>query len=175
MSGIPEAEPTVYDGIQMRSKLEAEWASVLDFYGIDWAYEPEVFRLASGALYLPDFWLPELGTFLEVKGIGIPRLWKAEQFAEEVNAEMIVLIGFPSQYRYLSYLRHQYPQWRDALGYDTRFAKCASCGGWQWLRPQVSRACRMCGISYEGFLARSGEIQFEQSEPVQILPWTEHA
>ena len=164
-----EAEPTVYDGVQMRSKLEAQWAAALDFYEIDWAYEPQVYQLASGALYLPDFWLPELSTWIEVKGIGVPRLWKAEQFAEEVSDDMIVLIGFPSQDRYISHLRLEYPQWGDALGYDARFARCASCDRWQWLRPQVSRNCRGCGTKYEGFLARCGEIQFErQPEPLRM-------
>jgi hypothetical protein len=34
------AIPTVYNGIQMRSRLEAKWAFVFDALGLKWSYEP---------------------------------------------------------------------------------------------------------------------------------------
>ena len=60
--------PTTYKGVEMRSKLEAAWAEWFDRHKIKWAYEPEGFDL-DGLWYLPDFWLPEIKTFVEVKGI----------------------------------------------------------------------------------------------------------
>lgn len=51
---------------------EAEFAKVLDFYGIPWKYEPETFpiewwpdgRVKSS--FSPDFYLPEMDTYLEL-------------------------------------------------------------------------------------------------------------
>lgn len=74
---IIEALPTVYRGTTFRSALEASWAATLDSLAIGWEYEPETIALPSGAIYIPDFWLPELGTWLEVKGTGVPRIEKA--------------------------------------------------------------------------------------------------
>jgi len=39
---------------------------VLSELGVPFYYEPSFYRLASG-LYLPDFWLPTLDAYLEVK------------------------------------------------------------------------------------------------------------
>ena len=59
---------TRYKGCQFRSRLEARWAVFFDSLSIIWEYEKEGFRLSEGTLYLPDFWLPELDCFFEVKG-----------------------------------------------------------------------------------------------------------
>jgi hypothetical protein len=40
---------------------------LFDGLGIDWQYEPEGYELPS-QWYLPDFWLPQLKCFAEVKG-----------------------------------------------------------------------------------------------------------
>ncbi|MCA1587883.1 MAG: hypoxanthine phosphoribosyltransferase [Chloroflexi bacterium] len=51
---------------------EAELARILDFYGIEWRYEPDVFPIswnADGAVvesFAPDFYLPEIGMYLEL-------------------------------------------------------------------------------------------------------------
>ncbi|MFF0001673.1 PDDEXK family nuclease [Streptomyces avermitilis] len=68
-----EAVSTVYSGTTFRSRLEADWTRTLDTQSILWQYEPEQFTLPLGAHYLPDFWLPEIGTWLEVKGPPTPR------------------------------------------------------------------------------------------------------
>lgn len=60
--------PTWYKGTRFRSKLEASWAEFFTVHRMQWAYEPEGFDF-DGVLYLPDFWLPEIKTFVEVKGI----------------------------------------------------------------------------------------------------------
>lgn len=62
-----KAIPTFYKGYHFRSRLEAKWACFFDAVGISWLYEPEGFELPSGR-YLPDFWLPDLGMWVEVKG-----------------------------------------------------------------------------------------------------------
>lgn len=63
-----KAIQTRYKGHLFRSRLEARWAVVLDALGVKWHYEAEGYDLGSGlGYYLPDFWLPELNTFLEIK------------------------------------------------------------------------------------------------------------
>jgi hypothetical protein len=72
-----EAVPSWYAGITFRSRLEADWAATLDAWNVPWQYEPETITLPSGVNYIPDFWLPDHGTWLEVKGTGVPRIEKA--------------------------------------------------------------------------------------------------
>lgn len=62
-----QAIETAYAGCLFRSRLEARWAVFFDTLGIQWEYEPQGFELPSGR-YLPDFWLPSLAAWWEVKG-----------------------------------------------------------------------------------------------------------
>lgn len=59
---------TEYAGCRFRSRLEARWAVFFDVAQIRWDYEVEGYTLPSGARYLPDFYLPSCGTWIEVKG-----------------------------------------------------------------------------------------------------------
>lgn len=66
-----KAIQTRYKGYHFRSRLEARWAVFFDALGIQWEYEPEGFeKRIDGELvrYLPDFWLPDSCTWVEVKG-----------------------------------------------------------------------------------------------------------
>jgi hypothetical protein len=68
-----DAIETEYQGVRFRSRAEARWAVFFDALGVRWAHEHEPFDLASGR-YLPDYWLPELETFVEIKGtLATPR------------------------------------------------------------------------------------------------------
>lgn len=59
---------TVYNGYRFRSRLEARWAVFFDALGIQYEYEKQGYALSNGAFYLPDFWLPSQGCFVEIKG-----------------------------------------------------------------------------------------------------------
>lgn len=74
---------TEYKGRLFRSRLEARWAVAFDAAGILWEYEPEAFKLSSGGVYLPDFYLPEFekGIYAEVKPVG-GDFSKAMEFSE---------------------------------------------------------------------------------------------
>ena len=58
---------TAYGGYRFRSRLEARWAVFLDALDVGFRYEPEGFALGSIGWYLPDFWLPRLALWLEIK------------------------------------------------------------------------------------------------------------
>lgn len=58
---------TIYKNYRLRSRLEARWAVFFDTLGVKWEYEKEGYDL-DGVWYLPDFWLPSLGYWFEVKG-----------------------------------------------------------------------------------------------------------
>lgn len=74
---------TVHADCRFRSRLEARWAVFFDNMDIPWLYEPEGFQLSDGSMYLPDFYLPDCSTWVEVKGSdgqlmqGINQLFRA--------------------------------------------------------------------------------------------------
>jgi len=54
MTATIQARPTLYKGIKMRSRLEADYAAELDRWRVHWGYEPECFASEAGQ-WLPDF------------------------------------------------------------------------------------------------------------------------
>ena len=66
---MPDIKPieTVYNGYRFRSRLEARWAVFFDAAGIEYQYEPEGFVLSNGEYYLPDFYLPDMRAYVEIK------------------------------------------------------------------------------------------------------------
>lgn len=88
--------PTPYAGYTFRSRTEARWAVFLDHLDIKWDYEREGFEF-NGERYLPDFWLPELDTWLEVKGV-IPthaEQRKAQWLADGTGQRVLLAFGEP--------------------------------------------------------------------------------
>lgn len=70
-----KAIETEYAGHRFRSRLEARWAVFFDALGVKWLYEPQGYVLGNGDAYLPDFWLPELQVWAEVKGVPSESEW----------------------------------------------------------------------------------------------------
>lgn len=63
-----KARPTTYKGIQMRSRLEADYAAALDRDGEKWEYEPTCFAGPEGQ-WLPDFKIGFDGVYIEIKPV----------------------------------------------------------------------------------------------------------
>jgi hypothetical protein len=59
--------PTKYNGYNFRSRTEARWAVFFEQLNIPFEYEKEGYNL-DGVCYLPDFWMPSLNCFIEIKG-----------------------------------------------------------------------------------------------------------
>lgn len=64
----PRSIQTSYKGYLFRSRLEARWAVFFDAVDAVWSYEPCGYDLSDNVRYLPDFYLPDLDMFVEVKG-----------------------------------------------------------------------------------------------------------
>jgi hypothetical protein len=177
------ARETWYGGALFRSALESDWAKSLHALGISWEYEPRLVELPSGQQYLPDFWLPEIGTWIEVKGDGIPRSEKAYELGEAVRCHHrdpaectcawfggeIVLIGHPAVRG--NGLRYGTLHWDD-VRYGSSLARCANCGNWCWLRPRISFRCRSCKVLDPLAMEMHGtaEMEFHHSDR---LSWAE--
>lgn len=67
-AGFPSAMPTVYKGVQLRSRLEGQTAFLLDALGMTWEYEPKSYMLSNGASYLPDFYVDHQRMYVECRG-----------------------------------------------------------------------------------------------------------
>ena len=61
---------SVYNGVEMQSSWEEEFAKWLDVNGIKWSKPIESFPYVwnGDRRYFPDFHLPDLGLYVEVKG-----------------------------------------------------------------------------------------------------------
>lgn len=81
-----------YKGIWMRSSWEREYAEHLDSKEIKWEYEPKRFSLGEGTTYTPDFYLPEIETYVEVKGYWWPKAKeKFEKFLKQYKSVKIII------------------------------------------------------------------------------------
>ena len=94
---------TQYKGYRFRSRLEARWAVFFETLGIKWEYEPEGFDL-EGVLYLPDFWLPQVKMFAEVKPdeFSEQETIKARLLSKTTGAPVLKLIGVPENKPYFA-------------------------------------------------------------------------
>jgi len=89
---------TRYKGHRFRSRLEARWAIYFDAEGIRWEYEKEGYVLNNGKKYLPDFWLPDVKMFAEVK----PEPFTREEIdkCERLPFPCLLLDGLPRKVVY---------------------------------------------------------------------------
>lgn len=131
--------PTDYNGYHFRGRLEARWAVFMDFLGVPYQYEPETFRLATGRRYRPDFWLPTLATWLEIKPADpFPdELDKVGGLAELTGQRTVLLFG---------------DVWPGA--YDSLVAFSAEWGdeSYRWC---ICRGCQAIGLQYMGAANRN--------------------
>lgn len=151
-----KAIETEYNGYRFRSRLEARWAVFFDTLGIKYEYEPEGFDL-DGVYYLPDFWLPDIKTWVEVKGVMRKEdSEKINKFIDKILEEngnywkkpeerLMVVGNIPSE----SDTKHLY-DWM----FETKDGMYSCNRDWPYL-PCVCPICGKFGFEYEG---RGGRI-----------------
>jgi hypothetical protein len=98
---------TEYNGYKFRSRLEARWAVFFDEIGVEYAYEPQGWVLSTGVAYMPDFYLPKLKAYVEVKfqKLGIEDYLKAKNLCKETGERILILDGDPSHRRFCSFIK----------------------------------------------------------------------
>lgn len=95
-----KAIETHYNGYRFRSRLEARWAVFFDHAHIKYEYEPEGFELDDGTKYLPDFYLPEGGYYVEVKPPRVNAfegIEKASKFVGHGIDKLLILGNIPEK------------------------------------------------------------------------------
>lgn len=142
-----KAIETIFKGYRFRSRLEARWAVFYEALGIDWRYEDEGFDL-DGSRYLPDFYLPHLDCFIEIKG-KYPADWEYDLCAK--------LAAFSGKRVYLFY--GNIPSFKSHWMLDSWDGESAfvfypngnSDGSHTWCECDV---CGGFGIEYRGWANR---------------------
>jgi len=132
---IIKAIDTKYKGYNFRSRLEARWAIFFDSLGIKWEYEKEGYNLGNGIYYLPDFWLPQLDCFIEIKPIKASEeeLKKAELLCAGTKKTVHIFDkGFPDKQEDFNEGDFSqsffYVQECAGMDYNYLFCECPHCG-----------------------------------------------
>lgn len=146
-----QAIETVYKGYRFRSRAEARWAVFFDALGLEWEYEKEGYALEDGAWYLPDFWLPKLDIWVEIKPLetdanGYAK-WsddtaKQDLLAEASGKTVVTLCGTPG----LTQPGTRNPSYEGVITGDNSYywCECPVCGA--------------LGIQFEGRSARNQHL-----------------
>lgn len=94
---------TVYNGHKFRSRLEARWSIFFDELGIKYEYEKEGYDLGEQGWYLPDFWLPCMRIWVEIKPstdnsqARLKATAKAEALRDLTGNPCVVCFGLPKE------------------------------------------------------------------------------
>lgn len=128
---------TIYDGQMYRSRVEARMAMALNLMNIRFQYEPTLFHFGKVG-YVPDFYLPDMGSWLECKG-QFPLLieqYKAKCLALRTGQNVHISCGVPPQYTYNKWHRYKYSFYTFLPNKINKyfeqnlywFASCNNCG-----------------------------------------------
>lgn len=160
-----QAIETEYRGHKYRSRLEARWAVFFDNAKIPYVYEPEGFRMSDGTCYLPDFYLPDSKTFVEIKGVMKDQdMRKIQSFMKEAKTDF--LIGY-DDIKFQACDNWEIDQWSEEeltilapedpkrQGYtlaskgESSLVRCIRCGKKYFMGWSASFRCKCCG-AHEG-------------------------
>jgi hypothetical protein len=193
-----KAIETVYNGYRFRSRLEARWAVFFDALGLKYEYEKEGYDLGEAGWYLPDFWLPSLDAWWEIKPLeeyGYSGI--VEALAVQSGKMAINSFGPPGSYKLSAYSGFDgmcYP----GLQY-MELAECRRCSnayclfywdgepfsgsnGWSDLGIHDVRCATMNdkapSIEKSGLAPRleyatrcAKQARFEHGETPRVIPW----
>lgn len=91
----PKAIETEYNGFKHRSRIEARFAVFFFELGVSYSYEVEGYDLGEAGFFLPDFWLPDSETFVEIKAQKptAEEINKARAMHEQSGKDVVILYG----------------------------------------------------------------------------------
>ena len=92
----------------LRSQPERQYAEALDRAGLDWWYERDRLLLSTGVVYVPDFYVEQWASYVEIKGRGFSTE-KTEQAIRDGHPVLFIHITgtamFSAALRFLAPLR----------------------------------------------------------------------
>lgn len=128
-----------HNGYRMRSYTELRWARLLDAASLFYLYEPHLHKIDNG-WYLPDFFLPHVGIYLEVKGTypTDEEKAKADQVMERTGNDVVFLISMPKSDRHglhncLTQTRAHWG-WFDVSGHELDQVLAQKVGDAEWFK-----------------------------------------
>jgi hypothetical protein len=121
--------PALYNGQPFSSRLECRWATWWDLLGIPWSYEPEVLLLEGEPpiTYVPDFWLPTMKAWVEIKGeviddtAGLLIIEKCRRLALQSASPVILCFEQPYDPKCAVF-------YKSTLYSNCRWTYCQNCG-----------------------------------------------
>lgn len=89
--------PVTYCGVLFRSTLELRYALLFNNLGISWIFEEQAFQTKLNR-YLPDFFLPDLDCFVEIKGKTPTEveISKITDVCNDTGKVGVILAGYPN-------------------------------------------------------------------------------
>ena len=151
---------TSYNGYRFRSRLEARWAVFFDTLGIEYEYEKEGYDLGDAGWYLPDFWLPQVRMWAEVKPVALTEneRCKIAALIESTGHLCLELVGTPHIKPYSLVLGSKLYYDMIARGYHV--GCCVDC----WLTKESFNG----GICYIPDIEGGDDLDFDDTEKAVI-------
>lgn len=145
------SQRTWFEHFRFRSQVEARWAVFFRSMELDYEYEGRWFDLGDGVRYLPDFWLPSLHCWIEVKGV-VPTARereKARRLARHTRSNVYIFYGSTLYFR----VPLQTPDDEGWYSYSAEafFAAGGEDDAYWWC---ACPACGSLGLAEEGRAAR---------------------
>jgi hypothetical protein len=99
-----------HEGVHFAHNSERQFAKLLDFYGIDWEYEPRTFTLERDRegnpvqAFTPDFYLPAYDVYIEITTLNQKLVTKKNRKARrlrELHPEIEIKVLYQRDYLHL--------------------------------------------------------------------------
>ena len=142
---------THYNGYKFRSRLEARWAVFFDEAGIEYQYEPEGFTNGEDC-YLPDFYLPEHNTYVEVKPPREGYEQEIQKALKFVNSDLkikrlLILQNIPKPNDYASWFLYPVAFYNSLIdGVDMQYVQLCRFDGEMWFKTDLYYLKRIFGL-----------------------------
>ena len=146
-----KAIETHYNGYKFRSRLEARWAVFFDEAGIEYQYEPEGFTNGEDC-YLPDFYLPEHNTYVEVKPPREGYEQEIQKALKFVNSDLkikrlLILQNIPKPNNYASWFLYPVAFYNSLIDdVDMQYVQLCRFDGEMWFKTDLYYLKRIFGL-----------------------------
>jgi hypothetical protein len=108
---VPTSEATLpHERVRFAHNSERQFAKLLDFYGIEWQYEPRTFTLERdrdgrpAQAFTPDFYLPAYELYIEVTTLNQKLVTKKNRKArrlQELHPDVRIKLIYQRDYLHL--------------------------------------------------------------------------